>query len=429
MDEESGQNIMDDVDVKSLDEPEISPDEVAVIRRTIDRDKLYLKIPRTLNNAYRAFRHRDLVRYIHLGTPPLFFFVVGLILLNTYLYRDLLNGDSWWLWLLGSSFVTLCVALASVTTWNEWGRRHYSALVSVAATLVLAKLATFPSLFGPSQLGVVESYFCGLAVIVVVLALRLPLGHIVMVLLATTGLVFGGDQLISSYQLNVLNFIYYFLFVAAVCLFIAWQLEEKEKLEFLQWLLIGYNRRVNEQLQNELKAQALRDSLTQIANRRAFEKALENEWERLKRQRQPLSLLFMDIDYFKPYNDTYGHDAGDQCLQQVAAGILTALNRPSDLAARIGGEEFVVLLPDTDAEGAAVIGSRIQAQLEQLAIPHAASEVSQRVTLSIGVASQVPDRESKPKGLLKAADTALYAAKAAGRNRIVRADGLPPVTP
>lgn len=415
---------MEKTTLDSLRHPDISPSDVVDIRETLEQGKLFLKIPVELTSTYQAYRHRDLERYIHLGAPPLFLLVIGLIGLNTLFYWDTLQRANQGLWFAGSLFVIACVGLGIAAVWSSWGRRHYSNVVTVPATLVLAKLAAFPSAFDTPVLGMIESYFCVLAVIVTVLALRLPFRNIVIALLASTALVFLLDQLVVSYHLNVISLLYYFGFVAFVCLFIAWQLEEREKTEFLQWLLIGYNMRVNEELQDKLKAQANRDSLTQIANRRAFDKALENEWNRLRRQQRPLALLYMDIDYFKPFNDTYGHDAGDNCLKQVAAQIQAVLGRPSDLAARIGGEEFVVLLPDTDAEGALVIAANIQAELAQQAIPHESSQVSNLVTLSIGVASQVPDSQSKPKALLKAADAALYQAKASGRNRVQLATGL-----
>lgn len=166
----------------------------------------------------------------------------------------------------------------------------------------------------------------------------------------------------------------------------------------------------------ELKRIAHTDSLTQIANRRCFDETLEQEWQRHKREHQPLSLILCDIDYFKPYNDRYGHPAGDACLQQVARMISECIQRPADIVARYGGEEFAVILPNTDQEGAITIAKSVQAALQRLRIPHAASAIAEQVTLSAGIACLIPSLYLSPQILIANADAALYQAKQQGRN-------------
>jgi two-component system cell cycle response regulator len=166
-----------------------------------------------------------------------------------------------------------------------------------------------------------------------------------------------------------------------------------------------------------LKRLAIIDGLTQISNRRRFDEFLANEWKRALRSKQNLSLILCDIDFFKLYNDNYGHQAGDQCLQAVAQAINSILRRPADLAARYGGEEFVIILPDTDIEGAFHVSERIRSKIQQLEILHEHSTVEKHVTLSLGVASIVPTNVSLPESLLKKADKALYEAKEKGRNQ------------
>lgn len=158
------------------------------------------------------------------------------------------------------------------------------------------------------------------------------------------------------------------------------------------------------------------DGLTQVANRRYFDEVLDMEWLRLRREQLPLSLILCDIDYFKLYNDTYGHLAGDDCLRQVTQAIAKTIKRPADLLARYGGEEFVMLLPNTDIDGAIHMARQVQLEVANLAIPHSASRTSNYVTLSMGIASTVPILENEPKNLIAAADRALYAAKTKGRN-------------
>ena len=164
---------------------------------------------------------------------------------------------------------------------------------------------------------------------------------------------------------------------------------------------------------------AFSDSLTQVANRRHFEAALDQEWRRMAREQAPLSLIIADIDFFKLYNDTHGHPAGDQCLQQVAQAIVNAVKRPGDLVARYGGEEFVVLLPNTKAEGAVRVAEEIRSAVKALEIVQASSRLSKYLTLSLGVASLIPSNEYSPAMLINAADQALYEAKAQGRDRVI----------
>ncbi|MBW4481542.1 MAG: diguanylate cyclase [Tildeniella torsiva UHER 1998/13D] len=173
-------------------------------------------------------------------------------------------------------------------------------------------------------------------------------------------------------------------------------------------------------LNAELNRLATVDGLTEIANRRSFDQALDLEWQRARRQQKFLSLILCDIDYFKPYNDNYGHLAGDDCLRQVAQVLSTVVRRPGDLVARYGGEEFVLLLPDTTLDGAVELIEKIQGAIAQRPLPHAHSAVSSNLTLSFGLVCHRPSvKEHSPRELIHRADLALYAAKAKGRNRYV----------
>ena len=174
------------------------------------------------------------------------------------------------------------------------------------------------------------------------------------------------------------------------------------------------------ELQNanqELELLANLDGLTQVANRRYFDDYLAREWKRMAREQKSLSLILFDVDFFKRYNDYYGHQAGDDCLVKVAQAVKQAVKRPADLVARYGGEEFVLVLPNTDIEGASVIAKNIQDELLYLQIAHEKSEVSRFVTISIGIACQIPTLETNSKQMIGEADAALYMAKRQGRNR------------
>ncbi|MBD0304619.1 MAG: diguanylate cyclase, partial [Tolypothrix sp. T3-bin4] len=161
------------------------------------------------------------------------------------------------------------------------------------------------------------------------------------------------------------------------------------------------------------------DGLTELANRRRFDDYLNTQWINLAQEESPLSMILCDIDYFKFYNDRYGHPAGDVCLQKVGALLSLKAQKHQDLVARYGGEEFAVIMPYTPASGAVHVAAAIQAGIKGLQIAHDGSAVSQYVTLSMGVATVVPTWQSSPSDLIVQADKALYQAKAGGRDRFV----------
>ncbi len=169
-----------------------------------------------------------------------------------------------------------------------------------------------------------------------------------------------------------------------------------------------------------LKRLAMSDGLTHLANRRYFDHCLQTQWQRMGRSGQPLAIILGDIDYFKRYNDSYGHPIGDVCLQQVAQAMAGTVRRSGDLVARYGGEEFVFLLPNTDGAEALEFAQRVRSAIHHLNLPHRTSEVSETVTLSLGVASLIPQDHQEPEILVMAADSALYQAKQAGRDRALQ---------
>lgn len=180
----------------------------------------------------------------------------------------------------------------------------------------------------------------------------------------------------------------------------------------------------NAQLQQrnvELDRLATMDGLTGLANRRHFDKVLENEWQRGAREKTKLSLIMIDIDFFKFYNDHYGHQGGDDCLMQVSTALQNVVCRSADLVARYGGEEFVVVLPNTPAEGAMIMAEKLCQAVRGLKIEHKFSKASKVVTISMGVATMIPMSELPEAILITAADQALYEAKEEGRNRACQA--------
>lgn len=167
----------------------------------------------------------------------------------------------------------------------------------------------------------------------------------------------------------------------------------------------------------ELERLSSQDGLTGIANRRIFDEFVSKEWGRAAREHTPLSLILIDIDHFKTYNDNYGHQGGDDCLRQVAQKLASTVKRPSDLVARYGGEEFAVVMPGTDAEGAKRIAAALCENVAAMQLPHSHSSTADHVTISLGVASTQPAADGAPEQLIEKADEALYQAKKSGRNQ------------
>jgi diguanylate cyclase (GGDEF)-like protein len=198
-----------------------------------------------------------------------------------------------------------------------------------------------------------------------------------------------------------------------------WLLLGDEKVVFTAFLDITDRKLADnalEEAKREMEILASLDGLTGVANRRFFDERLEEEWKRASRAESHISLLIADIDYFKSYNDANGHLAGDECLKKVAKTLWESVRRPSDLLARYGGEEFAALLPNTEIGGALRLAETMNSRIQAMSVIHPDSRAGNRLTVSIGVASMVPQRNSSQLDLIKAADDALYKAKREGRN-------------
>lgn len=175
-------------------------------------------------------------------------------------------------------------------------------------------------------------------------------------------------------------------------------------------------------INNRLEDLSMKDSLTGISNRRHFDQYIKTSFKSCMRSGKPLSLIMIDIDHFKLYNDNYGHQKGDDCISRVAKTMLNAVKRPMDLVARYGGEEFAVVLNETDKDGAKIVAKEIRSDINGLSLPHEYSYIAPHITLSLGVATIIPSNSCSIKEFINRADKALYRAKQSGRNTVVSYD-------
>ncbi|RJP77829.1 MAG: diguanylate cyclase [Desulfobacteraceae bacterium] len=210
------------------------------------------------------------------------------------------------------------------------------------------------------------------------------------------------------------------LTAAVISLIGNYQLEGEIRRDFLLTLLQRINTIKLEANNRKLEQLSISDELTGTANRRHFDKTFEREWSSAARNQYPLSLIFLDIDFFKSYNDNYGHQAGDQCLKKIGEALNRNIRRSHDLLARYGGEEFIILLPHTEMEEALNLSEKIRQSIEHINIKHEFSQIANHITVSLGVASAVPTPQTDSSYLVEQADAALYQAKNNGRNQVVR---------
>lgn len=397
---------------------ELAPATLDAIRQTLSGRILWCRLQPPVDRLFALRRQEEFALLARAGWPLLALMVLIIAGVGWMMFGQLLTGTDGLLWWygLGLEAATLAVVIRLVLL--PVVLPHYQRMIIWGGAINLAIPLLGTMLFESPLLAQATSYVALLIINIQILALRLSLvsaalcvlNGITLALLA--GLWLGGTPDIVMMTWLIASSLIVTLFISAI-------LERQERISFLQGLLLEYESQERERLNRELERMAHQDALSGLANRRHFDLVLEREWDRLRREEQLLAVLFIDVDHFKPYNDTYGHGAGDACLAAIGSVLAMAARRPGDLAARYGGEEFVVLLPATDVDGAREVAERILDGIDALAMPHAASSVVGHVTVSIGLAVRLPLAHLGPSDLLAEADQALYAAKRAGRHRMV----------
>lgn len=315
------------------------------------------------------------------------------------------------------------VVVASLLSlpWLPALHRGYWIYTGLIAGLALSAIIVATSAFPDPYFNQHSSY-----IVIFIIAIIYSIGGLRFrpAVIACSGAVMVSYLVISAFDLwlDWGFFCQYVLVANIVGMMLCYVQEHRDRIVFLQARLLELEKGKLDHFSHELTRLSREDVLTGLANRRHFNEVFQAEWDRAKREQQALSLLFVDIDHFKLFNDTYGHLEGDRVLSEVGMALKGGLRRPGDMAVRYGGEEFVLLLPTTPEGGALEVAVQVHEAIEALAIPHRASLVADWVTVSVGAATLVPAPEMHSAQLLACADEALYAAKAAGRNCIVVAD-------
>ncbi len=391
--------------------PTLSEDSVQYLRYTLARGMRGLQFIPELEQRFSEHFRQSNYAINRIYT------IVGALVLAAFLIADQLVipelvHTTFWIRALGAG-VVVCFALLSRMRrlrpffHSMLGIGAYIIHLSVLAVGVLAaKAGNFNY-----QTGSILSLFYALAV------LRIPFNNafpLALLMWMTQILVMHSFMNLPSEQFIELSFVD--SFVVIISLLVCYRHEYETRRNFLQQLLLMHEQAALRKAEEHLMEQALLDPLTQLANRRALNTFMEREWRRAKRQHAPFSLIMIDVDNFKAYNDHYGHQAGDACLMTIAQCLSDFARRGSDLAARFGGEEFALILPDTDSHAAADIADRLVRQVAALELPHAKSPAG-IVTISAGYTTHTPGPEDDYEALIREADEALYKAKQTGKNR------------
>ncbi|MGH8492951.1 MAG: diguanylate cyclase domain-containing protein [Moraxellaceae bacterium] len=389
------------------------------VQRIVADFPFVVPLPGPLRRMFNHQRQQEFERVIKVGAPAAVAFCFLILLAGRYgfgLELQAAEGELWWWTALGNTGVVITAAFCF--QFPRW-RLHYQGLLGTVGVFIMVNVMLLSIMLSSPRLAQTMTYVVMLLITIVTLALRLSLT--MSALSCVVGGVLGiAAALVLGYMPDWWLLFFYFFGSLSVSLFVSWLLERQERISFLKSLLLNYESSERERLNRELDRLARQDALTGLANRRSFDERLVQEWERSQRAQHELALIFIDVDHFKLYNDTYGHSAGDDCLAAVAGAIHSCMFRPADLASRYGGEEFVVLLPETTVQGAREVAERIQEAVDKLNMPHAASPTAGHVTISMGLTSCVP-QSGLAQTLVDAADSALYQAKHAGRHRIVSA--------
>lgn len=396
--------------------------QIDVLSELIQQDKSHQKFPSELEAEYESYRRSQMVlQDMHLISAGL---IIFLIFSWAELYMT--GGRSIGVFIARCMITFGCfVALYLVprTRLLNYGFELVGLGAYACFSTLLWQMVTFAD--DPTR----YLYHLGIVPMVVFMLLSLRNSYRMMLVASSAMLasyiavllsfpMIGVETQYDDFARQVAPFYILFLVIQITMnTYLSYVIESGSRSEFVKNRLLALEAQRLQYLGQRLQQLSTTDSLTGIANRRYLEEKLSSEWARGVRSRQNLALIMLDVDFFKDYNDAYGHQVGDECLRAVTAAIRIACRRPGDFCARYGGEEFVVVLPDTSEDDALLMADEIRQRVMTLEIPHATSDFGV-VTISIGVAAVIPDKTSTYEDLIRQADLALYQSKDSGRNKV-----------
>lgn len=408
--------------------------DIREIQLILEGEGRMLRFPAALEQGFRLNLQNRAIELLNHAwwAIVLFYLFLGVltwIQLQTYSNPLLLeqNEKVWWsIYLMEGGVLAALLSLPRIPQLDKWYSNYLGIIALTAVASVTVGTSAFPDPFFNQH----SSY-----VVILVIAITYGIGGFRLIPAAVACI---GAAIISYSVIRFLHLWYnwghfsqYVVLANVVGMLLCYLLEHRDRVMFLQSELLGLEKRKLDLLSQELNRLSREDALTGLANRRHFNEIFQQEWDRARRDNRPVALIFVDVDHFKPFNDTHGHVEGDRALAMFGVALKTVLRRSGDMAARYGGEEFVLLLPGTSVEGAREVAQQVARAVTSLRIPHKASSVADHVTASMGVASMIPRGDLRGAHLLAQADEAVYAAKEAGRNCImsVRPDGTIDPTP
>ena len=392
-------------------------DTLAYVETTIAQKNIVFKFPKQLEERFIYKRAKDSQAFIHTGRYLLVLLFLT-ICLNVWLFfSDIVFYNNFEV--VKSTYLPLATAIAFIilSPRFEYIQRYFYHFMAPVSTFILYIIINLSILYDGDYSDFV-TYHLMTAISLMAFGLRFILPLFVTILFS------AAFFSITYAHFNNLPIIYakfsnYYIVYSLVVMALAAISEWHERIAFLQSLLLTHQTEELKKLNEELDQMAHEDALTGIANRRCFDEVSRKEWDRGLRDQQPLTLLLLDVDSFKKFNDFYGHGEGDNCLHNIGQALKASVMRTSDVVARYGGEEFVILLPNTKVGGGIKVAERVSSFVDGLAIKHEYSDAAAHVTISIGITSMTADHEHSITDMLKQADIALYQAKANGRHRYV----------
>lgn len=407
--------------IAALSQNELAHERVAIMTLLANRRRLGERFADNLEENYRDFLVQRAISLMKSNKWIAILFYVFLGLLTYQQVRFVSTFASlqhdlavWAVIYFGGAFIFIAIGICVSRPQLD---KHYAWYIGGASFLGLTGMSVTASSFDSIYINQQASY-----VVIFIYMLIYSLGSLrifttlmigifsallALTIISTIGLPVEFGQFAQYAGLsNVMGFL------------IASMLDQRDRRGFLQARLIDIEKQQLNQLSQEMARLSQEDGLTGLANRRHFNETLAREWAIAEREKQFIALIFIDVDHFKPFNDTYGHLEGDKVLSQVGKTLKKMAKRPADLAARYGGEEFVLLLPNTTVEGAFAVAEEVRQAIDDLAIPHKSSKAAKHVSVSIGLSALVPNGQNSITTLIDNADEGVYAAKKAGRHRI-----------